>query len=176
MKRYGLFIRVIRDVRSFDFKADLKKNSFENNWKNNSLDVLELMNDGEVLFSCRVQTVANHPENNGENDTIADGTFQIRCFVEPRLFRPRIHAIINTTDMDGERIDHEAMQYKSNGFQNGRWLIHSRYSARTDRDTNYAWSLGCFIPSTVDLDRLNAHLDVLGVSRGDIINGEIRTV
>jgi hypothetical protein len=176
MIRDDLHFKVTRQKASFDFKVHPGLNDFSNNWKNNSLDTLALMHGNDQVFSCKAQTVANHPGNGGQHDTVSDGTFTIRCFVDHRLFRPRIHAIIDTTDMDGEKIDHEALQYHTNGFQNGRWLIHSRFSPKVGKDTNYAWSLGCFIGSTADLDALNDMLDRFGVKPDDLISGEIHTV
>ncbi|TAH55189.1 MAG: hypothetical protein EWM51_03655 [Treponema sp.] len=175
MIRTDIAILVVRNKKSFNFKVNKNINSFANNWKNNSLDTIRLLINRKEVFSCRVQTVANHPDNRGENDTIQNGKFQVKCFVEPRLFRPRIHGIINTVDMDGQKIDHESMQYEG-GYQNGRWLIHSRWSQKTKADTNYAWSLGCFILSSPDLDWLNKHLDSAGANPGDIINGELITI
>lgn len=175
MHRSDVSFLVVRNKKSYDYKVNKKLNSFANNWKNNSLDIFRLIYDRREVFACRAQTVANHPDNKGENDTIRPGKFQVECFVEPRLFRPRIHGIINTIDMDGQKIGHDSMQYEG-GYQNGRWLIHSRWSQKVNADTNFAWSLGCIILSTPDLDRLNSILDKIGVKGGDIIDGELLTI
>jgi hypothetical protein len=60
-----------------------------------------------------------------------------------------------------------------NGFQLGRWLIHDKFSFSLGRDTNYAWSAGCFILSSMDLETLNKHLKQHGVRSGDLINGTL---
>jgi hypothetical protein len=178
-----LKVEVWRNHQSYNFKADrTKPDSFENNWKNNSLDLLMLCDTdtSRVLFQCKCQSVANYcfgKERPGDTvsygDTIAVGKFTLRCFVSPREFHGEIHAIINATDMDGQCIDHNAMQLSADGFQNGRWLIHDRYSSKTGRDTNYAWSAGCIILSSADLVSFNAALRAAGVSAGDELPGEI---
>lgn len=62
----------------------------------------------------------------------------MKSFVPPRTFHGEIHAISKTRDLDGQEIDRNAMQTTKDGFQNGRWLIHDRYSQKLGRDTNYA--------------------------------------
>ncbi len=171
----GLSLLILRKKESFNYKVDLSKNSFDNNWKNNSLDDLVILKNEVRLASYKCQTVANHPDFDPK-DTIEDGDFQIRCFVPPRLFHGQIHAIINTYDIDGEWIDHEAMQSTKGGFQTGRWLVHDRFSFKINRDTNYAWSGGCIIHSSVGLTKMNDVFISLGVKPGDILGGKIKTV
>lgn len=173
---------IMRRKESFNFKADTHKpDSFENNWKNNSQDNLLLCDDKQdVLFSCNCQSVANYCF--GENDTadtvrygdtIAPGYFTLKCFVEPRKFHGEIHGIINTIDLDGQVINHESMQTTANGFQNGRWLLHDKFSFKIGKDTNYAWSAGCIILTSRDLQEFNETLKLLGVKPGDEIKGTI---
>lgn len=176
-----LKLEVWRNRQSYNFKADPSKpDSFENNWKNNSLDQLVLLDGSELLFQCRAQTVANYcfgdmkpGDNLPHGDTVAEGKFTVRCFAEPRKFHGEIHAITSTTDLDGQPIDRNAMQISAEGFQNGRWLIHDKHSFKLGRDTNYAWSAGCFILSSKDLARLNTVLKNEGVKAGDEIEGEV---
>lgn len=175
MMHAGLSLSILRRKESFNYKVAPSKNSFDNNWKNNSLDDLVVLRNGESLASYKCQTVANHPDFD-PGDTIADGDFQIRCFVPPRLFHGQIHAIINTYDIDGEWIDHEAMQSTKGGYQTGRWLVHDRFSFKLNRDTNQAWSGGCFILSSSDLSKMNETLISQGVKPGDILRGSIKTV
>ena len=73
----------------------------------------------------------------------------------------------------GQTIDRNAMQSTAGGFQNGRWLVHDRYSFKLGKDTNCAWSAGCFILSSNDLARLNAILKNEGIKAGDEISGEV---
>jgi hypothetical protein len=174
-------IKVIRSKNSFNFRADpTKPDSFENNWANNSLDWLVLCKNHEEIFRCRCQSVANYCF--GENatastveygDTIAPGYFVMRAFVAPRKFHGEIHAITQTKDYDGEWIDRNAMQTTKGGFQNGRWLIHDRWSSRLKRDTHCAWSAGCIILSSSDLEKFNTMLYFNGVSAGMEIIGEV---
>lgn len=176
-----LKLEVWRNRQSYNFKADPNKpDSFENNWKNNSLDQLVLLKDQKVLFLAKAQTVANYcfgdmapGDNLPHGDTVAAGEFTLKCFVEPRAFHGEIHAITKTKDLDSQTIDRTAMQTTAGGFQNGRWLVHDRYSFKLGKDTNYAWSAGCFILSSNDLARLNAILKNEGVKAGDEISGEV---
>jgi len=174
-------IRIERKQKSYDFKADPKKPySFENNWKNNSLDYIFIRDDHVMLAKFRCQTVANYCF--GEmatastvpwGDTVAPGNFTLKAFVPPRNFHGEIHGITQTRDIDGEWIDHESMQTTKNGFQNGRWLIHDRFSFRINADTNYAWSAGCFILSSHDLRLFNSVLKARNVKPGDLIPGTL---
>lgn len=176
-----LKIEVWRNRQSYNYKADPQKpDGFDNNWKNNSIDLLVLLKDGKAIFHANAQTVANYcfgemppGDTMPHGDTVAEGEFTVRCFVEPRAFHGEIHAITSTTDLDGQRIDRNAMQTSAGGFQNGRWLIHDRWSKKLGRDTNYAWSAGCFILSSADLARLNDTLRKEGVKAGDEIKGEV---
>lgn len=178
-----LKIEVWRVMRSYDYKADPSRpDGFDNNWKNNSLDALRLYDadTGETLFEGNAQTVANYcfgdmatADGPPHGDTVAPGGFTLRCFVEPRGFHGEIHAITSAADLDGQRIGRDAMQTTAGGFQNGRWLVHDRFSKRLGRDTNYAWSAGCFILSSTDLERLAAALRGAGARPGDEIEGEV---
>lgn len=178
-----LKVEVWRNRRSYDFKVCPEKpDSFENNWKNNSIDLLQLIDTDteKALFSCRCQSVANYcfgKERPGDTvsygDTIAESKFTLRCFVPPRAFHGEIHAITSTIDKDGQTIDRNAMQISADGYQNGRWLIHDRYSSKVGHDTNYAWSAGCIILSSADLELFNAALRDGGISSGDELTGEV---
>lgn len=176
-----LKFEIRRNRQSYNFKADPGKlDSFENNWKNNSLDLFALLDGQELLFQCRAQTVANYcfgdmkpGDRLPHGDIVAEGKFTVRCFVEPRKFHGEIHAITSAADLDGQAIDRNAMQISAQGFQNGRWLIHDRYSFNLGRDTDYAWSSGCFILSPKDLAELNTVLKREGLKAGDEVGGEI---
>ena len=174
-------ILVERTRRSYDFRADPNKpDSFENNWKNNSLDRIVIRDGEDALCQFRCQTVANYcfgamatASTVAHGDTVAPGRFTVRAFVPPRNFHGEIHAITRARDIDGEWIDHEAMQTTENGFQNGRWLIHDRFSFSAGADTNCAWSAGCFIMSSRDLETFNGLLRKLGIKPGDLIPGTL---
>lgn len=178
-----MHIKVLRRKSSYDFRVNPNKDGFDNNWKNNSQDTLVLMDDGAELYRCECQSVANYcfgdmatADTVAHGDTIAPGEFQVRCFVDPRSFHGEVHAIIRTRDIDGQWIDHNAMQTTDGGFQNGRWLIHTRYSKKYGEDTVHAWSAGCIIISSFDMEGLNTILRACGVKDGDIIFGEILEV
>lgn len=180
MMREDVRMHVLRRRISFHYRVDpLKGDSFENNWANNSCDTMQLQDKaGRVLYGAMVQTVANYcfgrmPPGSGvaHGESVAPGAFVVRCFVPARAFHGRIHAITRTWDMDGEWIDREAMQISTEGYQTGRWLIHDRWSEKLGRDTNYAWSAGCFVLSSEDLRRMNEVLDRWGVSCGQEMAG-----
>jgi hypothetical protein len=174
-----LLIKVLRDARSFDYKVYKDRpDGFNNNYKNNSIDQLSLLDGSRVIFCCRCQSVANYcfgKERPGDTvsygDSIAPGRFAVRCFVSPRMFHGQPHAIINAGDIDGQSIDNSAMQVTKNGYQNGRWLIHDKCNVATGKDTNYAWSAGCIILSSGDLAELGVSLSATGVRAGDVIYG-----
>lgn len=176
-----LHLHIIRYGESYDFKAEPDKpDSFSNNWKNNSLDDFILLNDDTELFKCKCQSVANYcfgdmlpGDTVSYGDSIAAGAFTVRCFVPPRKFHGQIHAITQTVDIDGQRINHNAMQTTKGGYQTGRWLIHDRFSFSKGADTTYAWSAGCFILSSKDLELFNQTLKAHGVQAGDEIVGTL---
>ena len=172
-------LKVERYRKSFDYKYDKSKpSSFENNWKNNSLDWICIMNGDKEYARFRCQTVANYCFGDNKTadtveygDTVRPGEFFVKCFVPPRKFHGEIHGIIRTKDYDGQWIDHNSMQRTKGGFQNGRWLIHDRYSAKLGKDSNYAWSAGCFILSSHDLQTFNSILRYFGAKEGTEIHG-----
>lgn len=171
---------VERNKSSYDFKINPNQpSSFQNNYKNNSKDWLCIYDDKTELARFRCQSVANYCfgdyKSNGpteHGDTIREGYFKVKCFVEPRNFHGEIHGIIETKDIDGQWINHDSMQIE-NGFQTGRWLIHDRFSKKINDDTTYAWSAGCIILSSQDLESLNSILHYYKVQAGTIIEGEI---
>lgn len=172
---------VERKKKSYDFKVNPKEpGSFSNNYKNNSLDSIAIYDDKAEIARFKCQTVANYcfgdfatADTVDFGDTIREGYFKIKCFVEPRKFHGEIHGIIETRDIDGQWINQDSMQMTANGFQNGRFLIHDRFSKKYNADTNYAWSAGCFILSSADLEAFNTILHAYNVKSGDIISGEI---
>lgn len=179
-----LHLHIRRHKESYHFKAEPHKpDSFSNNWKNNSLDDFILQKDDQELFRCRCQSVANYcfgdmkpGDTVNYGDSIAPGDFTVHCFVPPRKFHGQIHAITRTRDIDGQWIDRNAMQTTKDGYQNGRWLIHDKFSFEKGADTNYAWSAGCFILSSKDLEAFNAVLKQHGIKTGDEIHGILTEV
>lgn len=170
---------VMRKRSSYQYKAHPERpDSFSNNWKNNSQDDFILMEDGQPVFQCKCQSVANYcfgematADTVAHGDTVAPGEFSLRLFVPPRKFHGEIHGICKTKDLDGQWIDHDSMQTTKGGFQNGRWLVHDRFSFKIGADTNHAWSAGCFILSSSDLERFNTALRGLGFKAGDELPG-----
>jgi hypothetical protein len=176
-----LNIVIERNLKSYDFKVNPKApSSFANNWKNNSIDWFVLFDDNAEICRFKCQSVANYcfgdyatADTVEYGDTIHEGFFKIKCFVEPRSFHGEIHGIIETKDIDGQWINRESMQTTKGGLQNGRFLIHDRYSFNTNSDTNKAWSAGCIILSSLDLETFNTLLKAYEIKAGDIIEGQI---
>jgi hypothetical protein len=176
-----LFIRVVRKQDSYKYKFDMAKiDSWENNKANNSLDDFILFVDEARMFTSKCQTVANIPFGR-YTDTIVPGPFQIKCFVENRMKYGKIHGIINTYDLDGQKIDENSVETVKG--KDGapvdlmRWLIHDWQSNKpksANYDTSVAWSAGCFVMSDNNLETFGSLLSgSYGIKPGDIINGEL---
>jgi len=174
MVRQDLQIRLIRNRISHDYQFDKSKSSFDSNIKNNSKDIIIIVKNNTPIFKSFCQSVANHPHYKYK-DTIHDGKFEIKCFVENRNFHGGIHGIINAFDIEGQPIDIYSMQI-DNGYQKGRWLIHDKYSFEKKRDLNNAYSGGCFIMSSEQLSEFNKVLISCNVNPGDVIPGILMEV
>jgi hypothetical protein len=189
MKMENEFIlKVERKKASYDFMFNqlhrysepLTHQDFENNTKNNCIDSLTLLKNGEVIYkNDLMQTVANYPLCHVK-DTINTGKFQIKCLQEPGPFfedkynpgRIKIHHIINAIDNEDQEINPLAMQ-NDKGITKGRWLIHSTYYPPLNKDTK-AYSQGCFIFKNTDgLVKFNSILLANNINPGDIITGEL---
>lgn len=176
-----LKIEITRLKTSYSYKVnDSSASSYANNIAHNSQDIFTVKNDGKEIFVCRCQSVQNldwgENKSNGPlpyGDTIAPGTFSLRCFAEPRNFHGSVHEIFNAHDMDGHKIDDKAMQLVD-GKWSGRWLIHDKWSHKTGAETANAWSAGCIIMSCKDLQTLNLVLLKNGIKKGFVIKGEIK--
>lgn len=176
-----LSIIIKRRQISWNYKLDNKKpDSFENNHNNNMKDWFCLFDDEAEIARFHCQSIANY--NFGKEatystfpwgDTIREGDFTMKAFVESRAFHGEIHGICNTTDMDGEKIDRESMQINVRGETVGRWLIHDKWSNSRKCEGDYAWSSGCIILSCSDLEAFNVLLRTYGVKPGDEIKGQV---
>lgn len=160
-------LKIIRNKLSYDFIIDKnKKENFDNNIKNNCKDELLLIHNSKIIFQCNeIQTVANYP-NAHVLDTVKPCNFKIRCFIKTgesfadpsNPDKIKIHGIINAVDNEGQSINFNSLQIDNNQIK-GRWLIHSTYYPKLDKDTNYAYSQGCFIfKHTYDLQKFNSVL------------------
>lgn len=173
-----LFIRVLRDKRSYDFKRNLKQpDSWGNNDINNMLDELRLYVDESILFQAHMQTVANILDGRFI-DTIAPGPFKIKAFIgegknaDPRNFHGRIHGICNTYDLENEWIDSSCVQVTDKN----RWLVHDTQKQKPSEPmqlTRVAWSAGCFIMSPSNLEAFGNILDAYKILPGTLIDGEL---
>ncbi len=169
----NLYIIVKRKKESYDYKFDKNKNDYQNNIKNNMLDSLQLIHNGEIIFECnKVQTISNHPDYD-HFDTVAPGEFQIKCFIKPITFHGEIHGIINTKDIEGQVINEDAKQLEDNHLK-GRWLIHDTWY--NGKRLNHAWSGACFMMYPEDLEAFNNKLKEKNVNDETIINGRLKEV
>lgn len=177
----SLNLVIERNKKSWDFKVNKNlPDSFSNNIKNNMLDNFQLWDDKCLLFSAKCQSVANYcwgeiskSMKTTAGDSINEGYFKIKCFVEPRNYTGEIHGIIETKDIDGQWINHESEQFYEENEKAGRWLIHSTFNKEKNRDASYAYSAGCFILRPADLKAFNDLLHAYKVEKGDIITGEL---
>jgi hypothetical protein len=175
-----LFVRIFRNKLSYQYKRfPNRPDDWNNNDNNNTLDNFTLYYDEGRIFQAKVQTVANIPGGR-YFDTIAPGPFQIKCFVDPRLFYGRIHGICNAYDLDGQLINENSIEtvVGDNGapISLDRWLIHDTQSKKPKPPmtlTRVAWSAGCFIMSPSNLKAFNDILDAYKVLSNEIINGEL---
>ena len=165
-------INILRRSQSYDYKFDKTKNTFNNNIKNNMIDIFQLERKDQIIFQCMCQSISNHP-NYDHYDSIAEGSFQIKCFVPPKNFHGEIHAIINTKDMEGQLIDEDAYQME-NGQLKGRWLIHD--TVYNGKRLNYAWSGACIMLYPEDLEKFNNKLKKFGINNNYILNGKLEEI
>jgi hypothetical protein len=178
-----LKICVYRYCASLAYQRDpAKGNDWHNNDGNNSLDLFTLKDadSGATLFTCHVQTVANAEgliAGVHAYDTIAPGPFQMRAFVEPRLFICQPHGIVNTKTMHGDLIIAEldakgrpTVNDSTTARNKSRWLTHD-WKDHSGKDTRVAWSAGCFVLPDEALSRYNAILTQRGVKPFDLIDG-----
>lgn len=164
-----MLIKIIRKQGSFEYKYKEQINNYQNNIKNNSLDTILIMNEGTELFSANCQTVSNHPDFK-HRDTIQKGTFKIKCFVESRKFHGEIHGIIDAYDIENQKINNYSMQLE-NGQLKGRWLVHDKWYDKIQKDSKYAYSGGCFVLSSEDLEQFNKVLRKNKIVDNQVING-----
>jgi hypothetical protein len=176
----GLFIRVERKLASYNYKFNINKpDSWDNNIANNMLDDFTFFVDEARMLWVKCQSISNIPGGRF-NDTIVPGPFQIKCFVDNRMKYGKIHGIINTYDLEGQRINENSVEtiVGKNGapIDLTRWLVHDLQKNKPELpnvDTKVAWSAGCIIMSDVNLEVLGVLLDAYKVMPGDIIDGEL---
>jgi len=166
-----LNVIVERKKSSFDCKFNKNLNSFENNIKNNTKDILKLYQGDELLFECAVQSVANHPSVTTDN-SIRAGKFEIKLFVEKRAFWNNVHGICNTTTKNGIAINENSV----NAGSPDRFLIHDKQKnkpALENTETRNAYSAGCLIIASVHMNMMNKILVNKGCKPGDVILGYV---
>lgn len=179
MMRSDYKLEFIRNKKSHDFIINknykyvgngknkrFTTSDYNNNTKNNMLDSAKLYKKDTILWECnKVQTVANYPLADTQ-DTLALGSFQIICFIDPRNYNHEIHGVINAYDIEGQRILENSMQWEDQHWK-GRFLIHAT-------QYNHAWSKACLMFHLTPLLELNSVLHAEGINSCDIIWGYIR--
>ena len=183
-----MILRITRSHLSLAYRRDpAKPAAWDDNDANNSLDQFALFEEPGIaghsapLFVCRCQTVANlegldagsqtaHPAR--YLDTIAPGPFQLRAFVEPRMFWCQPHGICNARTLGGDWIGSDS----TTPSNPNRWLAHDWRKLKPNpdgQDTRVAWSAGCFVLPTRELDAFGKILILHGINAGDLIDGEL---
>ena len=171
-----LQIRIIRARLSLNPVRDPgKPPAFDNNNGNNSLDLFTVYHGTAVLFSGRVQTVANlEGLDAGVHfyDTIAPGPFQLCYQVVPRLFQCKPNGICNAKTLHGDVIGADS----TTATNKSRWLNHDwEFPANSGHpageDCFFAWSAGCFVQPDLDLRTCNFLYASNGYKPGDLIDG-----
>lgn len=174
MLREDLFYKIVRYKKSYDFiysDETIKKYKFSEyraRTKNNMIDVLQLVQINaygkeKVIFRCNLQTIANHPKFYFR-DTIKEGGFQLKMFVDRRKYKTDIHGIINAYDLDNQLINNKSTQWDKDHWK-GRFLRHAKGKYK------FAYSGACFVSSDEDMKEENKVLRNVNVKRHDIING-----
>jgi len=165
-----LSIKILRDKKSYKYKRfPNKKDDWFNNDDNNMLDDFILFAEEDRIFSAKVQTVANIPFGRFL-DTIMPGEFDIKLFVENRKFYGDIHGICNCFDFENQRIDENSVQ-KNDAT---RWLVHDTQSLKPKPAmlvTRVAWSAGCFIMSSSNLNAFSRIVKAFKYNPGEFIHG-----
>lgn len=167
-----LFIDIKRFKGSHYFKFDKNKNDFENNINNNMLDIFRLFYKNISVFQCSCQTIANHPKYD-YLDSLAEGNFQVKCFVPPNDYHGEIHAIINTKNLAGKIINKNSYQ-AGNGELKGCWLICD--NVWKGRRLVYAYSKSSIIMYPENLEMFNSKLKKYGINGNYIIRGKIEEI
>jgi len=170
-----MFIKVIRRPESLECKRFPEKpDDWGNNDFHNSLDRIELyLGDGlygdALYWSSEAQTVSNIP-GGVFNETVAEGPFKLKAFVDPRAFYGRIHGICDTYDLAHRYIDMDSVEIADKN----RWLMHDWQKPRPNpagQWTRVAWSAACFVVKPPDLEEFGTILDQKGIKPGDLIPG-----
>ena len=168
----NLNIIVYRARASLKYQRDpAKGNDWHNNDANNSMDTFVLKNEdtGTVLFTCKVQSVANAEgliAGVHQYDTLAPGPFALKAFVAQRAFACQPHGIVNALTLRGDHIDLDSVTADNLS----RWLMHD-WRGHDGKDTRVAWSAGCLVVADADLERFSAILRLQGINPGNIIPG-----
>lgn len=168
----SLFIRVERFHTSHYYKRNqLKDDDWLNNDAHNCEDNFKLFSYEDLIFKAKCQSISNIPGGKYE-DSIAEGPFQIKCFVDKRMFYPRIHGICNTFDLGFEHINENSIE----PTDSNRWLIHDDQKLKPNPPgiiTRVCWSAGCIVLHKSDLEALNQILDAYKIQPGDKIDAEL---
>ena len=167
-----LFVRIIRDLKSYQYKKDPKaKDDWQNNSNNSCLDQFLLYEYESLLFRAKCQTIANIPGGKYSN-TIIVGPFLIKCFVEKRSFHCDVHGICQTATMSNEWITDESIT----GTSDLRWLIHDDQKLLPNppnQITRIPWSDGCIVLKKGDLESFSFILEAFKYKSGDTIDAEV---
>ena len=157
-----LFIRIERNVKSYEYKQNPKaESSYLNNTKNNFLDKLELFDDEALLFEAKCQSVANSPKARFSN-TIAAGQFNLVCFINLHKANYVAHGICNTSTLGYEWLSEKTV---NEDFSHS---IHNNEEMQP-----VIWSTGDIILHRSDFEALNIILTAYHITPYTLLDGEI---
>jgi len=182
----NLSIKILRVKKSYEYLRDPSKPfAWDNNDNNNALDQFQVYEGTTLIFTGKVQTVANMtgldvPTKESPaikfEDTVAVGTFSLKVGLDkldPRAFYGRINGICNTKTLAGDVIGADSTTPKNKA----RWLNHDRQKHKPSPagvDTRVCWSAGCFVFwDQSNLSNLGTLFDQYGYIPGDMITGEL---
>lgn len=167
-----LFVRIERNLKSYQYKKKPKApDDWDNNKNNSCLDTLYLYEYESLLFQAKCQTVANIPNGNFK-DTITTGPFLIKCFVEKRNFYCDVHGICQTATLANDWITDDCTTDKNEL----RWLIHDNTKVAPNPpgvETSIPWSSGCLVLRKTDFEAFNEIIKAFGYKAGDTIDAEL---
>lgn len=171
----NLTVLIYRKKSSYKFKRlPDEPDAWGNNDAQNMKDEISLWAGEQRLFFSRCQTVSNIPGGRFE-DTIREGPFKLKLFVDPRKFHCRIHGIVDAYDIEGQFVDYDSVQANDKN----RWLVHDTQKLKPNPPgvrTRVAWSAGCFIMTPEKLEEFNTILESYKYKPGDIIDGELKEI
>jgi len=167
-----LFVRVLRDMKSYQYKRNPKA---KDDWHNNDNfpcgDDFILYEYESIIFQAKCQSIANIPGGKFL-DSITTGPFLIRCFLEKRNFHCEVHGICQTATLNNDWIDDDCTTVNNDL----RWLIHDDQKTLPNpagQITRIPWSAGCIVLRKNDHEAFNTILRAYDYDSDSTIDAEL---